>query len=104
MINRKTDLLLIFLPAMIGLLLLTIVFINLKLFSTDKISTGTMLGIELSILLLGFISTAIILAMTIIWSFQLKWINVLLSICSVAILLVCFVTAGQNGAAFLNVT
>lgn len=104
MINRKIDLLLIFLPTIIGLLLLTIVFINLELFRTDKISTGTMLGIELSILLLGFISTVIILAMTIIWSFQLKWINVLLSICSIATLLVCFVIASQNGAAFLNVT
>jgi hypothetical protein len=86
------------------LLLLMIVFINLELFSKGKISTGTMLGIELSILLLGFISTVIILVMAIIWSFQLKWINVLLSIFSIAILLACFVVAGQNGAAFLNVT
>lgn len=104
MINHKRDLLLIFLPATIGLLLLITVFINLELFGADKISTGTMLGIELSILLLGFISTVIILVMAIIWSFQLKWINVLLSIFSIAILLACFVIAGQNGAAFLNVT
>jgi hypothetical protein len=104
MINKKRDFLLIFIPATIGLLLLITVFINLELFSTDKISTGTMLGIELSILLLGFISTVIILVMVIIWSFQLKWINVLLSIFSIAILLACFVIAGQNGAAFLNVT
>ena len=104
MISRKRDLLLIFFPATIGLLLLMIVFINLELFRIDKISIGTMLGTELSILLLGFISAVIILVMAIIWSFQLKWINVLLSIFSIAILLACFVIAGQNGAAFLNVT
>ncbi len=94
----------IFAPAVSGLVLLSVVFFNLYLFKAGAIEVRTMLALEVPVLLIGFLSCFVSLIGVVCWLFMKQWRAALYCAASVIVFLASYLVAGVNGGAFLNAT
>lgn len=94
----------LFLPALLGVLLLGLVLINLSLFDAGSITVRKMLALELPIVILGLISSLVVSVVSFVWLFKKQWKLFFGSLVSVFVFLLCFTIAGSQGGAFLNAT
>tara|TARA_R110000751_G_scaffold282208_1_gene385249 strand:- start:1432 stop:1737 length:306 start_codon:yes stop_codon:yes gene_type:complete len=94
----------IFAPAVSGLVLLSVVFFNLYLFKAGAIEVRTMLALEVPVLLIGFLSCFVSLIGVVCWLFMKQWRTALYCAASVIVFLASYLVAGVNGGAFLNAT
>ncbi len=95
---------LIWIPFLLGLLLLVIAKINLYQFSSGSIEVRSMLSREIPIVSLGLICSILIFLSSIYWLLKKQWAIALQAIVSPALFLLCFIIGGAMGAAFLNAT
>lgn len=100
---KKTDLL-IWIPAVIGVLLLLVSYIDLQQLNAGNIEPRAMLGREIPFVLSGVLSSIIIGIIFLVYLFKKKWGKAIQSIFSVLLFTVCFILGGVLGAAYLNAT
>lgn len=91
-------------PALLGIMLIPLVFLNLSQFDSGSLSVQAMLSREIPVVMLGFISCIAVFFAAIIWLFKRQWLKALYSIVSIFVFFISFIITGINGAAFLNAT
>ena len=94
----------IWLPATLGLLLLAVVKIDLYQFSNNGIEVRDMLMRELPIVVIGLLFSLIIFLTSFYWLLKKIWLKSLQAIISPLIFVYCFGWGGYLGAAYLNAT
>jgi len=96
--------LIIWLPAILGFLLIFVVNVDLYQFNKGAIDARTMLFREMPIVFGGMLLGLLIFLNSFNWLFKKKWCVALQSIISPAIFLILFGLGGALGGAFLNAT
>ncbi|WP_049723849.1 hypothetical protein [Gilvimarinus polysaccharolyticus] len=91
-------------PALSGVALVPLVFVNLSQFHSGSIEVGSMLGRELPVVMFGLVSSLALFVMAIVWLFKKQWLKSLGSAISILVFFVCFIVAGSIGGVFLNAT
>ena len=86
------------------MLLLVTSTVNLYLFKEGEMEVGTMLSLELPIVILGFVSLFVVFFLGIKGLITKQWLKSVHASISMFIFLVCFIIAGSNGGVFLNAT
>ena len=94
----------IWLPFIVGLLLVTVAVIDLYQFKSNAIDVHTMLSREIPIVLLGLISSLAVFISSFYWLYKKNWAIAVQSFLSPILFLVCFVIGGAMGAAYINAT
>ncbi|SIS95965.1 hypothetical protein [Neptunomonas antarctica] len=95
---------LIIVPALLGLVLLGVVHYDLYLFSAKDVTVQAMLIREISVVILGLISSLFGAAVFLYCLAKKFWLKAGLSMLSILVFLFSFTMAGVNGGAFLNAT
>jgi|GEM_PF-2663613 len=90
--------------AIFGVLLLVTSTVDLYLFKEGEMDVGTMLSLELPIVILGFISLFVVFVLGIKCLITKQWLKSVHASISMFTFFVCFTIAGSNGGAFLNAT
>ena len=99
--NRK---IVLFIPAILGIVLLVVSFIDILLFNSGYTLVRAMLTRELPIVLLGFGSTGVISLYMLVLLLQRNWKAAAMACASSVIFTICFVLGGIFGGAYLNAT
>jgi hypothetical protein len=96
--------LIIWLPAVLGLVLLTVTKIDLYQFNNESIEVRSMLSREIPIVLSGLFLSAGVFLSSVYWLVKKQWLFAAKSVLSPLIFMVCFGVGGAIGGAFLNAT
>lgn len=96
--------LLVWIPALIGIILLGVSQIDLYLFKQGVFGVRTILGWELALVIAGLISSLTVLVFGIIYLFKKAWLLALQSFVSLFVFLVLFGIGGVLGGAYINAT
>ncbi|MGO3451170.1 MAG: hypothetical protein ACTIM4_07755 [Marinomonas sp.] len=96
--------LLIWSPTLIGVILLFVSRVDLYLFSSGVLDVRTMLGWELVLVLLGFISSVAVFSYGIYSLFKKHWALAVKALINPVVFLVFFAVGGAFGATYLNAT
>lgn len=96
--------LLIWSPTLIGLILLFVSRVDLYLFSSGVLDLRTMLGWELALVLLGFLSSVVVFSYGIYFLFKKHWVLAAKAFINPVTFLILFAVGGAFGAAYLNAT
>ncbi|MDR3055045.1 MAG: hypothetical protein LBU53_06545 [Zoogloeaceae bacterium] len=91
-------------PALSGLILLAVSLVDLALFKNGVVSVRTILTWELLLLLACLVVAFSVFIFSIGLLFLRQWSMVIFSMLSVLVMFAFIITAGVNGAAFLNAT
>jgi hypothetical protein len=102
MVDMKKSNLLLWIPTLLGCLLLLVSYFDLQQFNVGKIVPREMVGREAPLVLLGFLSSIIVLIFFFMHLFKKKWSQAVQSIVSIILFLTCFYIGGILGAAYLN--
>jgi len=100
----KRTLILIWLPVVLGVILLGVTKIDLYQFHNKTIDVQSMLSREIPIVFIGLLISAIVFLSSIYWLIKKQWFVAAQSIFSPLLFLVLFGVGGAMGGAFLNAT
>ena len=100
----KRKVLLVWLPAFIGLVLLCVSQIDLYLFKQGILGVRIILSWEVVLVVAGLISSAVVFLFGIVCLFRKTWLIALQSFVSPFLFVIFFGVGGAMGAAYLNAT
>ena len=101
-LKNKKKLLFIWSPFALGLLLLLIVRIDLYLFHTQAADVRGLLGREIAVVNVGFLSGGLVFISTIYWLLKKQWWVALQAFIAPILFVFCFLYGGLIGGAYLN--
>lgn len=104
MITLKKLTIFIWLPSLLGLILILITKWDLYQFYHQDIDVKTMLSREVPVFILGLVNSTAILFSSVYWLLKKRWKLAIQAIVSMLIFFLCFMIAGYLGGAFLNAT
>ncbi len=96
--------LLLWLPFLIGLLLIAVALVDLAQFQRGAIEARVMLSREGPLLLAGLLFALGNVACSVYWAWRKQWVLAAQAVASSLLFLVCMFIGGAMGAAYFNAT